>query len=99
MCVLHRYPPLRLTKLRSPRASLWAIWGNQNSRRLPGEDMDKPRAADDFATIRARLEELRRQREGADDTEKRKVPAQTSVRVNRIAKVAIAITRLRVGFG
>ena len=27
--------------------------------------MDRPRAADDFATIRARMEELRREREGA----------------------------------
>ena len=26
--------------------------------------------ADDFATIRARMEELRREREGAEDTEK-----------------------------
>jgi hypothetical protein len=27
--------------------------------------MNRPRAADDFATIRARMEELRREREGA----------------------------------
>ena len=27
--------------------------------------MSRPRAADDFATIRARMEELRREREGA----------------------------------
>jgi hypothetical protein len=29
----------------------------------------RPRAADDFATIRARMEELRREREGAQATE------------------------------
>jgi hypothetical protein len=29
----------------------------------------RPRAADDFATIRARMEELRREREGAQVTE------------------------------
>jgi hypothetical protein len=31
--------------------------------------MSRPRAADDFATIRARLEELRREREAAQATE------------------------------
>ena len=29
--------------------------------------MNRPRAADDFATIRARVEELRREREGASE--------------------------------
>ena len=29
-----------------------------------GGNMSRPRAADDFATIRARMEELRREREG-----------------------------------
>ena len=29
--------------------------------------MNRPRAADDFATIRARMEELRREREGASE--------------------------------
>ena len=32
--------------------------------------MNRPRAADDFATIRARIEELRREREGAKPSEK-----------------------------
>lgn len=31
--------------------------------------MTRPRAADDFATIRARMEELRQEREGAQATE------------------------------
>ena len=31
--------------------------------------MNRPRAADDFATIRARMEELRREREAANVTE------------------------------
>ena len=61
--------------------------------------MDRPRAADDFATIRARMNELRREQEGAKEIKKSKVPAQTAVRVNRIAKVAIAIARLRDGVG
>jgi hypothetical protein len=61
--------------------------------------MDRPRAADDFATIRARMEELRRERERAEDAEKPRVPTQTSVRVNGIGKVAFAITRLRDGVG
>ena len=32
---------------------------------MGGADVNRPRAADDFATIRARMEELRREREGA----------------------------------
>jgi hypothetical protein len=32
--------------------------------------MNRPRAADDFAAIRARMEELRREREGAKPGEK-----------------------------
>ena len=31
--------------------------------------MNRPRAADDFATIRARIEELRQEREGAHATQ------------------------------
>jgi len=31
--------------------------------------MNRPRAADDFATIRARMEELRREREGVHGSE------------------------------
>jgi hypothetical protein len=36
--------------------------------------MDRPRAADDFKVIRARLEELRREREEAGETELRSDP-------------------------
>ena len=32
--------------------------------------MNRPRAADDFATIRARMEELRQEREGTEPSEK-----------------------------
>jgi hypothetical protein len=32
--------------------------------------MNRPRATDDFATIRARMEELRREREGAKPSDK-----------------------------
>jgi len=41
-----------------------------------GEDMTRPRAADDFATIRARMEELRseREREEGGQTEGRADP-------------------------
>jgi hypothetical protein len=34
-----------------------------------GGNVTRPRAADDFATIRARMEELRREREGAQAVE------------------------------
>jgi len=33
---------------------------------MGGNAVDRPRAADDFATIRARVEELRREREQAE---------------------------------
>jgi len=36
---------------------------------MGGEDVNRPRAADDFAIIRARMEELRREREGAQAAE------------------------------
>ena len=36
---------------------------------MGGADVNRPRAADDFATIRARMEELRREREGAHAAE------------------------------
>jgi hypothetical protein len=37
---------------------------------MGGADVNRPRAADDFATIRARIEELRREREGTKPREK-----------------------------
>jgi hypothetical protein len=58
--------------------------------------VNRPRAADDFATIRARIEELRREREGAEErAEKTRASEPMPVRVNRIGQVAIAIGRLR----
>jgi hypothetical protein len=36
--------------------------------------MNRPRAADDFVTIRARLEELRREREGANPSDGEAAP-------------------------
>jgi hypothetical protein len=36
---------------------------------MGGADVNRPRAADDFTSIRARMEELRREREGAQAAE------------------------------
>jgi hypothetical protein len=57
--------------------------------------MSRPRAADDFATIRARMEELRREREGAEGVENPNASEQIPVRANRIGRVAIAVSRSR----
>jgi hypothetical protein len=45
--------------------------------------MSRPRAADDFATIRVRMEELRREREAAHATEIQ-AKSDTPMRSNRI---------------
>ena len=39
-----------------------------------GGGVDRPRAADDFATIRARMDELRHERERAKPAKKRTAP-------------------------
>ena len=57
--------------------------------------MRRTRAADDFATIRARMEELRHERAEAERTERAKVSEQTTVRINRVGQVSMAIRRLR----
>ena len=57
--------------------------------------MDRPRAADGFATIRARMEELRRERELAELAKERRPSDQFPVHANRIGHVADAIRRLR----
>ena len=57
--------------------------------------MRRTRAADDFATIRARMEELRHEREEAERTERTKASEQTTVRLNRMGQVSMAIRRLR----
>jgi hypothetical protein len=50
---------------------------------MGGDAMNRPRAADDFATIRARMEELRRERETAHATEG-ETKSDTPMRSNRI---------------
>jgi hypothetical protein len=50
--------------------------------------MSRPRAAYDFATIRARMEELRREREQA---EAEKPSEHIPVRATRIGRLAIAV--------
>jgi hypothetical protein len=59
----------KLTTLRSYRAGPRAIERDQNSTKRMGGNVTRPRAADDFATIRARLEELRQEREAVHATE------------------------------
>ena len=54
-----------------------------------------PNPSDDFATIRARMEELRHEREEAERTEQAKASEQTTVRVNRMGQVSMATRRLR----
>jgi hypothetical protein len=54
---------------------LLTCWRRRSIRRLKtinemgGKEVTRPRAADDFKVIRARMEELRREREGAGRTE------------------------------
>jgi hypothetical protein len=58
--------------------------------------VDRPRAADDFATIRARLEELRREREDAHAAESglRQDPA-----TNRSRSVRAGLFEMSAGAG
>src|SRR5947207_11848516 len=60
-----------------------------------GGDVNRPRAADDFATIRARMEELRREREGGQNAEEALTAEPVPFQVNRIGRVAMAVGRLR----
>jgi hypothetical protein len=60
--------------------------------------VNRPRAADDFATIRARLNELRRERELAERAEKGSPPEPPSSGGRR-GPVAIVIRRLRDATG
>jgi hypothetical protein len=56
----------------------------------------RTRAADDFATIRARMQELRREREGGGGSRNRvAVEAAKSAPGGRISPVVISIRRLR----
>jgi hypothetical protein len=53
--------------------------------------VNRPRAADDFATIRARMKELRHEREGVEAPEPR-VPSETPPRsATRVRPVEISI--------
>jgi hypothetical protein len=55
----------------------------------------KPRAADDFPTIRARLEELRRERESVERPDHASSPEPVPIRGERTVPVGIVIRRLR----
>jgi hypothetical protein len=54
--------------------------------------MAQTRAADDFATIRARMDELRREREGVERA-KKALASDPVVRVTRGGQVAIFVGR------
>ena len=49
-----------------------------------GGDVDRPRAADDFATIRARMEELRQEGERPKRAKKKRAPQPVPVGRSRI---------------
>jgi hypothetical protein len=51
---------------------------------MGGADVNRPRAADDFATIRTRMEELRREREGTKPSDKGAQPDPPMPRPNAI---------------
>jgi hypothetical protein len=59
----------------------------------------KPRAADDFPTIRARLEELRRERECVEQRDEPLSPRPVPIRAGRTGTMAMAIRRLRTRCG
>ena len=61
--------------------------------------MAQTRAADDFAIIRARMEELRRERERAAGAEEATASDPERVRVSRVGQVVIAAGRLRGSAG
>jgi len=56
-------------------------------------DMDRARAADDFPAIRARLEELRRDRESAERSDKATGSDPMQTPVSKAGKLVIAINR------
>jgi hypothetical protein len=59
----------------------------------------RPRIADDFSTIRARLPELRRGREETQHFQQAIASEPVPVRANSIGQVAIDVTRLRNAAG
>ena len=66
---------------------------------LTEEDVIRPRAADDFATTRARLEELRREREYAERADIASEAEPVPVRTGRTGPIAIVIRRPRDAAG
>jgi hypothetical protein len=67
--------------------------------KLPAYNPTRPRVADDFSTIRARLAELRREREEVQRVQQAIASEPAPVHANSIGQVAIAITRLRNAAG
>ena len=63
---------------------------------MGGEDVTRPRAADDFASIRARMEELRREREGAQAAE---TDLQQDPPMHRARTVRWPPAKLEAGLG
>jgi hypothetical protein len=74
----------KLTNLRSYRTSPRRRGAKKSTKPMGGDAMNRPRAADDFATIRARLEELRREREAAQ-APARNLPPEPPQRYTRYA--------------
>jgi hypothetical protein len=56
----------------------------------------KPRAADDFPAIRARVVELRRERDCAQQCDEPLSPRPVPIREGRNGTIAMAIRRLRI---
>src|SRR5215469_2929073 len=60
----HRDLPPKINHLTITSRRPESLERHQNStKRMGGDVMNRPRCADDFATIRARMQELRRERE------------------------------------
>jgi len=57
--------------------------------------VNRPRAADDFAAIRARMEELRQEGERPKRAKKKRAPQLAPVGRSRIGQVSLANHRLR----
>jgi hypothetical protein len=57
--------------------------------------MVRPRAADDFAAIRARMEELRRKREGVPEDARRKTDPKDDPRLANLAQRQLELIRRR----
>ena len=63
---------------------------------MGGADVNRPRAADDFATIRARMEELRREHEAAQAAEGE---LQRELPINRRRSVRAGLSEISSGSG